>query len=248
MNNSTTAAQLAEVETGFFTGILTFLLLPWVSYIVITIFFIALIIFHERGQIGWSHIVFIIIVAYLLFKFNITDFKSIINNPLPILKWVIIYLIVGMAWSFLKWYLYLRNTLEEFNNTKEQIASSIKQTSNEKYDKEIFKRKLFSVFQYEKNGIKIEQSAIIETINVVLSEGKETKSVPLDIHEYKIINPQITKCKALVVSWIMHWPASLVWTLINDPIKKIINYIFKFIKSTFQKISDKMFKSVKSEL
>ena len=80
MNNSTTAAQLAEVETGFFTGILTFLLLPWVSYIVITIFFIALIIFHERGQIGWSHTVFIIIVAYLLFKFNITDFKSIINN------------------------------------------------------------------------------------------------------------------------------------------------------------------------
>jgi hypothetical protein len=173
MNNSTTAAQLAEVETGFFTGILTFLLLPWVSYIVITIFFIALIIFHERGQIGWSHTVFIIIVAYLLFKFNITDFKSIINNPLPILKWVIIYLIVGMAWSFLKWYLYLRNTLEEFNNTKEQIASSIKQTSNEKYDKEIFKRKLFSVFQYEKNGIKIEQSAIIETINVVLSEGMD---------------------------------------------------------------------------
>lgn len=44
--------------------------------------------------------------------------------------------------------------------------------------------------------------------------------------------------KERILNWMMYWPFSGVWTLINDPIKKSFQRIFKGLENRFQKISD----------
>ncbi len=61
---------------------------------------------------------------------------------------------------------------------------------------------------------------------------------------YTVKIPMASENKALITSWISHWPISALWTLINDPIKKLLNFIFNQIKSVFQKMSNRIFRSV----
>jgi hypothetical protein len=53
--------------------------------------------------------------------------------------------------------------------------------------------------------------------------------------------------KERILSWMTYWPFSAVWTLINDPIKKTFQKIFKSLESKFQKISDSVFPIQKQE-
>lgn len=253
---STTAAAASQttVETGFWASVMAFLLLPWVFYSILIIGVIILIALHENEEIGWSHTVFILIMAYLCYKFNI-GFKDLIHNPLPLLKWIGIYVICGIGWSFGKWFFFLKSNLDEFNQTKNKIkeqvnisADIIRKNNPEESDKilkQLVNEKLYSEYNYGK-PIKIEQN-YREAI-VKFKQNNNAKEQDLRINSYSIINPQANNYKALITTWITHWPVSLAWTLINDPIKKLINYIFEAIKSLFQKVSDKVFESTRVEL
>jgi hypothetical protein len=54
--------------------------------------------------------------------------------------------------------------------------------------------------------------------------------------------PQVTKHKALILLWMTYWPVSMVWTLINDPVKKVFTAIYIRIGTFMQSISDRIFK------
>jgi len=239
------------VETEFFTGLLGYLLLPWVFYLILTIAVIGLIILHENKEIGWSHTVFLLLVAYLCFKFDM-KYKDILYNPFPILKYIGLYLILGIIWSFCKWFFFLKSVLLEFNKNKNQakfesenntILINNRQSADEIL-KELINENLYNkYYRYSNNSIKIKKGSVLKSLEVLSKNNKN-----FEIYSYTIENPQANNHKALITTWITHWPVSLVWTLINDPIKKFINHIFEFIKSVFQSISDKVFKSVKADL
>lgn len=259
--NTTASTNTQAAETGFFAGAFAFLLLPSVFYLVLTVVVIILITLHENEKIGWSHTVFILLVAYFCFKFNL-GFSDLIHNPLPLLKWVGIYLGAGIVWSFCKWYFYLRNVFVKFNEKKqkyfseystENLPETLSKGERDKILKEKVNYRLKEYYDRDDKMIRIIKSNIIETIKFekIQNSAKTNKLIHTDeitIHKYEIVNPQANNNKALITTWITHWPISLVWTLINDPIKKLINHIFDFIKSAFQSISDKMFKSLKADL
>lgn len=248
---STTTAQ-QTVEAGFFAGVMAFLLLPWVFYSILIIGTIILIALHENEEIGWSHTVFILMMAYLCYNFNI-GFKDLIHNPLPLIKWIGLYLIGGIAWSFGKWFFFLKSQLLEFNQHKDNRLKELKDNylikNNPDNSSEILKELINQnlSLKYNYDSIRVKQGSIIKTLTIV-GNNKNRSTENFEIHSYSIENPQANNHKALITTWITHWPVSLVWTLINDPIKKLINHIFESIKSVFQKISDKVFESTKAEL
>ena len=47
-----------------------------------------------------------------------------------------------------------------------------------------------------------------------------------------------------IMSWMMYWPFSAVWTVINQPIKNAFNYIFIKLEGVFNSISKSMYKDV----
>lgn len=61
-------------------------------------------------------------------------------------------------------------------------------------------------------------------------------------------NPQAKKHKGQLTLWGSYWPLSMVWTLINDPVKSVFEYVYARFQRTYQRISDKAFQSAEGDL
>jgi hypothetical protein len=46
--------------------------------------------------------------------------------------------------------------------------------------------------------------------------------------------------KGRIINWMIWWPLSGVWTIINDPVVKSFKYIFNSLEGKFQAISDRI--------
>lgn len=58
-------------------------------------------------------------------------------------------------------------------------------------------------------------------------------------YEDKIeVRPQVGNHKARIYLWMAYFPWSCVWTLINDPVRRVFTEIYAQIKATLQRISD----------
>jgi hypothetical protein len=51
--------------------------------------------------------------------------------------------------------------------------------------------------------------------------------------------PSAADSKDMILRWMTFWPWSMIWTLINDPIKKAFREIYSKLQTQFQKIADK---------
>lgn len=54
--------------------------------------------------------------------------------------------------------------------------------------------------------------------------------------------PKASDNKGKIIAWMTYWPMSGVWTIINDPIRRIYDRIYKRIGRVYDKISDRIFK------
>tara|TARA_B110000503_G_C7099463_1_gene393126 strand:- start:221 stop:751 length:531 start_codon:yes stop_codon:yes gene_type:complete len=48
--------------------------------------------------------------------------------------------------------------------------------------------------------------------------------------------------KSRIIGWIALWPASMLWTMINDPVRRAAEEIYARLGGTYQHISNRVFK------
>jgi len=73
-----------------------------------------------------------------------------------------------------------------------------------------------------------------------------------DSNTYRIASidsytPHARENKARIISWMTYWPFSGLWMLINDPIRKTFQHIYRSIENYFDAISNKMFAGLKEK-
>lgn len=56
------------------------------------------------------------------------------------------------------------------------------------------------------------------------------------------VPPNVKKSKARILTWMIWWPWSAAWTIINDPVTRIFKTIYYRIARRLQRLSDAMFK------
>lgn len=54
--------------------------------------------------------------------------------------------------------------------------------------------------------------------------------------------------KARIMIWMAWWPWSMLWTLLNDPIKRLFRAIYRALLTRLQKISERAFRRVDDDL
>jgi hypothetical protein len=59
--------------------------------------------------------------------------------------------------------------------------------------------------------------------------------------------PQVGDHKARIYLWIAYWPWSALWTVINDPVRKLLREIYNLIHKFLQRISDKAWADVEDD-
>ena len=65
---------------------------------------------------------------------------------------------------------------------------------------------------------------------------------------YDTPKPMPSRHKGRIMTWLVYWPWSFVWTIIDDPIKRMFRAIYDQIKSTLEAISHRAFRDVDDEL
>jgi len=62
-----------------------------------------------------------------------------------------------------------------------------------------------------------------------------------DVFGYEAPKPDPAKHKGRIIYWMSYWPFSAIWTLINDPIRRFYDFLYRRITNTLNGISDRMF-------
>jgi len=149
---------------------------------------------------------------------NVDIIQYIKSYPLFILSCAGAYFALGAVWGVVKWWIFCRDRLEDYEEARDSFLKENKVPAGTKVvPVELrldWKRKLKS--SYRTQG---------------LAEV-----------------PQVRTHKAKIMNWMTFWVISIIWSFINDFVKRIFRTIYQRLSSFLQGISDKMFGSVKDDL
>lgn len=54
--------------------------------------------------------------------------------------------------------------------------------------------------------------------------------------------PQASHNKGRIIAWMCYWPFSAIGTILNDPFRKLFNFIFNQFKNLYQQMANSIFK------
>jgi hypothetical protein len=163
-----------------------------------------------------------IALALLLWNYG-PDLWSFVKNDVgTTILFVLGYLVVGVVWSFLKWNEFVKRKIELFKKVRAKLIIQ-RPDFDENSDKsvEILCQKL------RENGIDI--------------WGHQVKTMA----ELKIkVMPIGSENKSGIIAWISYWPLSLLATLLNNPFRRLFEYVYSLVANAYDKISQRHFKSL----
>lgn len=192
-----------------------FFLTTWWFWITV-ILFIDLIVCEATD----SHIIgaVSIVVAALMYQFvaDVNLVGYVASHPLHVVGFILGYFVVGAVWSVVKWALHVLDCRDKYRELKakyEELPADCRDVEGPRHNDQ-YK----SLDHYIKN-------------NLYYSKYQYSFPPP----------PKVSKHKKLVVKWIAYWPFSMIWSLIDDFVRRAAKAIYNFLSGFMQKISDKIF-------
>jgi hypothetical protein len=158
----------------------------------------------------WSSIVFISSLLSLHFIWKLPVLSYAKANILTIAVLFCVYLCIGLVWSFIKWILFLYRFKEERDERLEK-----------------FKEIQIKFKEYNPN--------VLDT---------RTESSVLKEYTYKGTNlakaPSYKDYHSDIVAWVIFRIPSLIGTLLDDFVRKLVTFIVNRFGKTFQYLSQKI--------
>jgi hypothetical protein len=161
----------------------TLFALSWLGWTVFGILFIALIALVANELWGWTTFLVLVTAAAVWFFFPAV--MLLLANPWNVLWYGLIYVAIGVVWSFIKWFFHVLNARDDYKKDLQRNSRDVK------------------------------------------------------IDNYI---PKAADCKATIIGWMAYWPWSAVWTVIDDPIRRMYKMLANLLGSTFDGIAKAMFK------
>lgn len=171
----------------------------------------------------------LLLLVVLQFFGQIPIFQFIYENPLVILIYFLSYLLIGIIWAVIKWYLFV---VDNYHKYDELMDSFIGIKKSERA--EIVKNKL--------TPEQIKEWKIFFSKNSRFSEYNFWGVY----QEYNLIDykPNPKNYKNNITNWLMLWPFSLLNTLFADFLFKLFKHIYNCIKEFLTKITNHVWKDV----
>lgn len=177
-----------------------------------------LVLSVERDDPFVATITMIGTIAFFTAFTAFNPFTWVLANSGLILLLAVVYLVIGVAWTVAKWYFYNLNVASKLRRFKAEWtkANPLRPASSH--------RDAETIADYEYR---------------FLCEARH--ELGLDIHEIPL---KVSKNKSRIMTWLVYWPFSALWTLLNDPIRHLYNFVYDRIGGTLQAISDRAFRDI----
>lgn len=147
------------------------------------------------------------------------------------------YLLAGTAWGFFKWGFYLDRT----NRKVKEAAAAFQQELEDRRQAVREAARAQAVREaphglrsggYRPQPVEMPDEAIMADWRArALRNAGVTRPLPLKVREHK----------SLILAWMAYWPASLVWTMANDPVRRAFEAVYDRIGGSMQRMSDRKF-------
>ena len=192
----------------------------WVIFFALNVLMLAWIEFEKTG---WATFCTILAVLGMHFVLQLPILNLFLEQPGYALTLLGGYFAIGTFWAVIKWWLYVRNEREKYDEFKLVFCAQNNISGNTIPEnlKQAFKTKL-------------------SDYNCSYNVGFNKQGIEL--------RPQVTSHKESIYTWMAYWPWSFVWTIINDPIRKMFRYIYTKIRRTLQQISDSVWAGVDQDI
>jgi hypothetical protein len=195
------------------------------SYVILIVGIVAAIVTMislEAEEEGWATTAVSIALALLLWNYGHDLWSFVKEDYGTTLLFVLGYLVVGVVWSFLKWNEFVKRKINIYKKVRaELIVKRPDFDENSNKSVEMLCQKL------RENGISV--------------WGHDVKTMA----ELKLkMMPIGSENKAGIIAWISYWPLSLLATLLNNPFRRLFEYVYSLVANAYDKISQKHFKSL----
>jgi len=195
--------------------------------IVLFSLFVLECIFTEVENFGWATVVLLgSLVAFgVLGHFHAFGLPSLLefvkDHGVFTLVYVGAYVVVGIVWSFVKWFSYLMSFRDAFRQQKEAF------------------------FKSKGMGGLLSTAPVPTELQAEFKEFVQHNARWTSEHRNQLFDmerPRASKNKARITAWASFWPFSFVGTLLNDPVRRLFNLLFNWFKALYQQMSDWVFR------
>lgn len=198
---------------------------------------------------GWAVIFFFVIMAFEENEKNLFAFislgafvalaiyspvVSLSFEPLTWVMWAVVYYVAGGIWSFIKWFSYLTTRADKFAEIK---LDYIRKLNKNEPSSENLLVDIKTV---------IPEDSIRDFKQFLKNQDWSFSYISYDQHDCGSNNlddiiPLASQHKEKIVTWILWWPTSAFWTILNDPLLRLANWMYARFQGMYTRIANKVF-------
>lgn len=93
---------------------------------------------------------------------------------------------------------------------------------------------LFDLFEVTSKKVNDKQIREQKWNSLLIENGYRQKNKPIKVRDNK----------ARILAWMSYWPASMLWTIINDPVRRFFEFVYENVGGYLQKIADNAYSKV----
>ncbi len=211
----------------------------WLLLATVSCILFALI---ENERFVWATVVLAVTVGALYLFGDVNLVGAVFRHPTEAGLVVLGYFLAGTLWGVIKWWFYVQRERRHYEEFKAEWLEA-RRVSGVVVPPEL--RKEFR----EAVGQRFDKSWSDRYYHPAYRSGQDDdrKEEPAEVPMPCIV-PKARDHKAQILGWMIYWPWSLIWTLINDPVKRAFKWIYHQIQDLLQKISDRAFKGTEEDL
>jgi hypothetical protein len=215
---------------------------------------------EERGTVGSFLILAGLGVIQLFSDFNVVAWLW--HNPMWVAIGAVGYFVIGAIWGTTKWTLFSRDKREKYDEEKEEWLrpDSLRNTA----------QRLRKRSTSERNGIVTPErkaqlvrwadactaaaaqggGELTDALKPAWTNSRDQGSYHYEAGERDVmptVIPHPKDHKARILRWMGHWPWSLFWTLLNDPIRRIAKMLYKRMSIILVSIGQRSFAGTEND-
>lgn len=211
------------------------LIIGSIPFYVATVLALVVITAAIENEKGLAATVCLGVYLALIHTFGDANLIASVTGNLPLVFGAIpLYFVAGGAWGIAKWFFYTR-----------KIAADME-------DKYLSAKTSFLNLHHLPSNdptLAIPESHATQWKDFAARNTIFVKTLSLDgshiqMDQVATSVPQARTHKARITTWMMFWPTSLAWTIVNDPIRAICQHVYTGIQQWLQSISNAAFARV----
>lgn len=190
-------------------------------WIILALVGIAIVIIYSvEHEHSFGAFLGLLASGMLLHFTGTVNMLDVLHNWQQLLTFIGAYILMGVVWSMIKWRLYVsewaKTQVENLRSCKNQFLKELRRTNGETFD-EIPSKYAELFTSWSEGNAHYSESKEILGVNTGLGSPRQV----VQTKEHLGIVDNISR----ILIWCLYWPFSMLWTLIDDPFKKLVQFL-----------------------